>query len=211
MCSVSKSTRILLLWSPELYVHYSVLSHAYIYQLYILVYSWDLCQCRLLIGKIVRWYIGVQRKCDDQPDRVVIQRILLLGYSWVGTTPSAEAKLLCCIFWDKSILGVVAFLDCRSWRISAGCWDDTAAFVRSPRDIMIVWWSRGYIFQDLLELCTSAYWWLKMLLLGRYYPPDQRPEQSPHIFWVLSWYGSWVEPYSWSFLSVRNSLGAFTD
>jgi len=26
----------------------------------------------------------------------VIQRILLLGYSWVGTTPSAEAKLLYC-------------------------------------------------------------------------------------------------------------------
>jgi hypothetical protein len=47
----------------------------------------------------------------NQPDNVVVKRISLLGYSQVGTTPSAEAKLLCCFLLDKSILGIVALED----------------------------------------------------------------------------------------------------
>jgi len=40
MSSVSKSTRILLLWSPEFYIHYSVLYHRYIYHsLYVAIPS----------------------------------------------------------------------------------------------------------------------------------------------------------------------------
>jgi hypothetical protein len=44
----------------------------------------------------------------NQPDTVVVKRIPLLEYSWAGTTPSAEAKQLCCISLGKLILGVIA-------------------------------------------------------------------------------------------------------
>jgi len=90
--SWSKSTRIFLPWSPELYVHYSVLYHGYIYHLFLHVDSEYLRQGKLLIRKWSGQYFGVRKKSEDQPDRVgVLQRILLVGYSWVGTTPSAEA------------------------------------------------------------------------------------------------------------------------
>jgi len=49
----------------------------------------------------------------------------------------------------------------QSWSISAGCWDDTLASVGSPWAITIAWWIRGYFIQALVELCTSAYWYLK--------------------------------------------------
>ena len=77
MSSSLKSTRILLLWSPELYVHYSVLHHGYIYHHCILGYSYYLRRRKKFIGKSARRYYGVQKKSEDQPDSVVVQRILL--------------------------------------------------------------------------------------------------------------------------------------
>jgi len=123
------------------------------------------------MGNGTRWDFWVRRMSEDQPDGVVIQRILLLEYLWVSTTPSAEAKLLCCFCWNKSILGVIALWDSRSSSISAGHWDDPLASVGSPRVITIVWWwwFRGYFIQAVLELWTSAYWELKKILFSQYY------------------------------------------
>jgi len=74
---------------------FSSISRIYI-SLFILGYSDYIRWRKSSIRKWARRYFGVQRKSENQPDSVVIQRILLLGYSSVGTTPSAEAKQLCC-------------------------------------------------------------------------------------------------------------------
>jgi len=76
----------------------------------ILCYSWYLRWSQSLIRKRARRYFQFWRQSEDQPNSVVIQRILLLGYSWVGTTPSVEAKLFCCFLrqvdtWSRCILG----------------------------------------------------------------------------------------------------------
>jgi len=98
--SVSKSTRILLFWSPELLVHLQF----YITDISITLYT-SLFSVHSLKQVIDReeskTILGVRRKSEDQPNRGGIQSILLLGYSAVGTTPSAEAKLLSCFFYPS--------------------------------------------------------------------------------------------------------------
>ena len=64
---------------------------------------------------------------------MVVQRIVLLEYPGVGSTPSAEAKLLCCFLKDKSILGVVVLEDSQSLVLCAGSWDNTQQVRKNSR------------------------------------------------------------------------------
>jgi len=116
---------------------------------------------------------------------MVVWRILLLGYSWVGTTPCAEAKLHCCFFWDKSIFGVIAFSDSQSLSISVGCLDDTLASNRSPRVIMIVWCFREYFIQAPVRSYTSAIDILRWYSVVDTIYREERTEQLPCVLWVL--------------------------
>jgi len=88
------------------------------------------------------------KEVRDKPNSMVVHRILLLRYSRVGTTPSAEVKLRCCFLSDKSILGVVILKDSLSMGICAGCWIDTLESEGSLRTWKRVCWFRGSSEQD---------------------------------------------------------------
>jgi hypothetical protein len=75
--------------------------------------------------------LNSRKEVGGKLDSAVVNRIVLLQSPCIGTTPSAEAKQLCCFILDKSILGVVALKDSRSWVIGASCWDNTLCLIQS--------------------------------------------------------------------------------
>jgi len=95
----------------------------------------------------------------NQPDSVVVWNIILLGYSLVGTTSSAEAKLLCCLILDKSILEVVVLEDSQSLVICASCWDDTRQVWRmftSCRKLL----SHVHQYTDIVKMILLSWYYL---------------------------------------------------
>jgi len=87
---------------------------------------------------------------------------------------------------DKSLLEVIVLLDSWSSSISGSCWDDTLASDGSLSVIMRVWWCRGYFFQALLKLCTSAIDISRQYSLVNTVYWNQRSEQLPRVLGVLT-------------------------
>jgi len=180
-----KSTRILLLWSPELYVHLSVLK-LWIYRspLYTwiflvpssnLVIDRDVSKTILPSPKEVRGSAWLGGDSEDPPARILISQHY--SFCW------GEITLLFPI--DKSLVGGFVSLDSRSSSISASLWDDTLASGRSPGVITIVWWFRAYFFQALLKSRTSAIHIIEWYSVVHTIYRDQRFEQSPCVLGVF--------------------------
>ena len=163
---IPKKYLLLLHRSQQGYFSFEVLSCTFIIQFYITdisltLYSWILqvpSSKQEIDQKNSNWMVGSLKEVwglarwHGDPQDTSARILLSQHYSFCW----GETTLLFLI--DKSILGVVAFLDSKSLSISAGCWDDTFASDGSLRVIMIVWWFKEYFFLALRISCTSAYW-----------------------------------------------------
>jgi len=78
------------------------------------------------------------KEVQGKPDSMIVQRRPLVGFYGVHTTSSAKVKLLCCLYYDKSICGVLTLDNSQSWGIRAAFWDDTLEYEGSLRTSMIV-------------------------------------------------------------------------
>jgi len=87
-------------------------------------------------------------------DSMVVQTIILLGYSSVGTPPSAEGNLLFFFMSDKWSLGGVILEDCWSWSIRTEYWDDTLESDGSLKTDTIVCQFRESSELNTLQSCT---------------------------------------------------------
>jgi hypothetical protein len=157
---------LVLHWSQQGYFSLKVQSCMFILQFYITDISINLYTWLFLTpsfkqvidredSKRILWS---QKEVWGKSISGVVQRILLPGLSWVSTTPSVEAKLLCSFLQDKSKLGVVALKDSWSWGICAGCRHDTDnPYVTLSTGTMVSQF-RGSSEWDTPESWTSVYW-----------------------------------------------------
>ena len=87
-------------------------------------------------------------------DSMVVQTIILLGYSSVSTPPSAEGNLHFFFMYDKWNLGGVILEDSWSLSIRTGHWNDTLESDWSLKTDTIVCQFRESSELNTLQSCT---------------------------------------------------------